>query len=146
MGSGDCALLVQDARPVLRKTMNELNGTLWVAGGGALGAYCRYQFSAWFALWFGKGFPYGTLFVNVFGSSIMGILVGAILVNRLPSAPWHDFIGEGFLGALTTFSTFSMDTFTAFQEGKPGKAVINIILNMSFCLGGIALGFSLLAG
>ena len=47
--------------------MTELAGTLWVAGGGALGAYCRFQISAWFAAWFGKGFPYGTLFVNVLG-------------------------------------------------------------------------------
>ena len=57
--------------------MTELAGTLWVAGGGALGAYCRFQISAWFAAWFGKGFPYGTLFVNVLGSFIMGLLVGA---------------------------------------------------------------------
>ena len=40
--------------------MTELAGTLWVAGGGALGAYCRFQISAWFAAWFGKGFPDGT--------------------------------------------------------------------------------------
>ena len=38
--------------------MTELAGTLWVAGGGALGAYCRFQISAWFAAWLGKGFPY----------------------------------------------------------------------------------------
>lgn len=56
--------------------MTELAGTLWVAGGGALGAYCRFQISAWFAAWLGKGFPYGTLFVNVLGSFIMGLLVG----------------------------------------------------------------------
>ena len=90
--------------------MTELAGTLWVAGGGALGAYCRFQISAWFAAWFGKGFPYGTLFVNVLGSFIMGLLVGAIKMNAVPFIPWHDFIGEGFLGALTTFSTFSMDS------------------------------------
>ena len=89
--------------------MTELTGTLWVAGGGALGAYCRFQLSAWFAAWLGKGFPYGTLFVNVFGSFIMGLLVGAIKMDAVPFIPWHDFIGEGFLGALTTFSTFSMD-------------------------------------
>ena len=105
--------------------MTELAGTLWVAGGGALGAYCRFQISAWFAAWLGKGFPYGTLFVNVLGSFIMGLLVGAIKMNAVPFIPWHDFIGEGFLGALTTFSTFSMDTFAAFRDGQPGKAAEN---------------------
>ena len=125
--------------------MTELTGTLWVAGGGALGAYCRYQISAWFTSWFGKGFPYGTLFVNVLGSFIMGLLVCAILMQAMPGEPWHDFIGEGFLGALTTFSTFSMDTFAAFRDGKPGKAFANIILNMVFCLCGTALGFFLMA-
>ena len=89
----------------------------------ALGAYCRFQISAWFAAWLGKGFPYGTLFVNVLGSFIMGLLVGAIKMNAVPFIPWHDFIGEGFLGALTTFSTFSMDTFAAFRDGQPGKAI-----------------------
>ena len=63
--------------------MTELTGTLWVAGGGALGAYCRFQLSAWFAAWLGKGFPYGTLFVNVFGSFTMGLLVGAIKIYPL---------------------------------------------------------------
>ena len=113
--------------------MTELTGTLWVAGGGAIGAYFRFQISAWFASWFGKGFPYGTLFVNVLGSFIM-----------VPVIPWHDFIGEGFLGALTTFSTFSMDTFAAFRDGQPAKAVTNVIVNMALCLCGTAIGFFLM--
>ena len=121
--------------------MTELAGTLWVAGGGALGAYCRFQISAWFAAWLGKGFPYGTLFVNVLGSFIMGLLVGAIKMNAVPFIPWHDFIGEGFLGALTTFSTFSMDTFAAFRDGQPGKAIANVVV---LCLCGTAFGFFLM--
>ena len=116
--------------------MTELAGTLWVAGGGALGAYCRFQISAWFAAWFGKGFPYG--------SFIMGLLVGAIKMNDVPFIPWHDFIGEGFLGALTTFSTFSMDTFAAFRDGQPGKAIANVVVNMVLCLCGTAFGFFLM--
>ena len=51
--------------------MTELAGTLWVAGGGALGAYCRIQITAWFAAWLGKAFPYGTQFENVLCSFIM---------------------------------------------------------------------------
>lgn len=123
--------------------MTDMAGTLWVAGGGAIGAWLRFQISAWFAAWFGKGFPYGTLFVNVLGSFIMGLLVGAIAAHAMPAEPWHDFIGEGMLGALTTFSTFSMDTFAAFRDGKPGKGVANVVVNMVLCLLGTALGFSM---
>lgn len=121
--------------------MTDIAGTLWVAGGGALGAYCRFQISAWFASWFGKGFPYGTLFVNVLGSFIMGVLAGALKMEMIPGIPWHDFIGEGFLGALTTFSTFSMDTFAAFRDDHPGKGLLNVVANMVLCLCGTAVGF-----
>ena len=55
--------------------MTEFTGTLWVAGGGAIGAFCRFQISGWFADWFGKSFPFGPLFVNVLGSFVMGLLV-----------------------------------------------------------------------
>ncbi len=121
--------------------MTDMAGTLWVAGGGAIGAWLRFQISAWFAAWFGKGFPYGTLFVNVLGSFIMGLLVGAIAAHTMSAVPWHDFIGEGMLGALPTFSTFSMDTFAAFRDGKPGKGILNVVLNMVLCLCGTAAGF-----
>lgn len=121
--------------------MTDWAGTFWVAGGGALGAFCRFQISAWFSEWFGKGFPYGTLFVNVLGSFIMGILVGAIKIGIIPGIPWHDFIGEGFLGALTTFSTFSMDTFKAYYSGNTMKGTLNLVVNMVLCLLGTAIGF-----
>lgn len=123
--------------------MNEATGLLWVAGGGALGAFCRFQISAWFTSWFGKGFPYGTLFVNVLGSFIMGWIFASIQAGHVPGIPWHDFIAEGFLGALTTFSTFSMDTFKAYYDGKPGLGTLNLVLNMVLCLCGTALGFAL---
>lgn len=120
--------------------MTDLTGTLWVAGGGAVGAWCRFQISAWFASWFGKSFPCGTLFVNVAGSFSMGLIAGAIRLGLIPGIPWHDFIAEGFLGALTTFSTFSMDTFAAFRDGRPAIAIANVILNLVLCLCGTAVG------
>lgn len=119
---------------------------LWVAGGGALGAYSRYTLSALASSLLGKNFPYGTLFVNVLGSCIMGILAACIKSDYLSFSPWHDFIAEGFLGALTTFSTFSMDTFSLFSKGEIIKAVLNVALSMTFCLLAVAVGFYLVAG
>ncbi len=116
----------------------------WVAGGGALGAWCRFQFTAWFTAWLGKAFPYGTLFVNVAGSFIMGLIIGAIKADYIPAVPWHDFIAEGFLGALTTFSTFSMDTFKLYAAGKAITGTLNILLNMAFCLLGMAAGYAVI--
>lgn len=121
--------------------MTASSAALWVAFGGAIGAFLRFQFSAWFTSWFGKAFPYGTLFVNVLGSFIMGLLVGAILMGAISAEPWHDFIGEGMLGALTTFSTFSMDTFKMFHKGETMKGVFNVVISMVLCLCGTAVGY-----
>lgn len=125
--------------------MTNLTATLWVAGGGAIGAYCRYGISDLATGAFGKDFPHGTLIVNVLGSFIMGLIVGGIRADFVLVEPWHDFIGEGVLGALTTFSTFSMESFAAFRDGQPVKAALNILLNMVLCLSGVGAGFYLLA-
>ncbi len=123
----------------------ELASALWVAGGGALGAFGRYRISVRATTWFGKAFPCGTLIVNVLGSFCIGLLAGLTQHALIPPRPWHDFIGEGLLGALTTFSTFSMDSFAAFRDGQPGTGVLNIFLNAVPGLGAVALGFWLAA-
>ena len=89
----------------------------WVACGGAAGAFLRFWLSARVAARFGTRFPYGTLLVNMLGCFIMGVLAGLLTLKLIPAQPWHDFIGEGLLGALTTFSTFSMDSFKLFRTG-----------------------------
>lgn len=117
--------------------------TLYVAAGGALGALCRHGVSLWCADRFGKKFPYGTLLVNVAGSLLMGLLAGG--AQRWGMFPAFTlFAGAGFLGALTTFSTFSMDTFAAFRDGHPVKAVLNIALNTILCLTATAAAFFLI--
>lgn len=96
---------------------------LCVAAGGALGALCRHGVSLWCADRFGKAFPCGTLLVNVSGSLLMGLLAGC-WQRWGTSSVFALFAGAGFLGALTTFSTFSMDTLAAFHAGHPAKAVL----------------------
>ena len=100
---------------------------LCVAAGGALGALCRHGVSLWCADRFGKAFPCGTLLVNVSGSLLMGLLAGCWQRWGTPSA-FALFAGAGFLGALTTFSTFSMDTLAAFHAGHPCFVVAGTLM------------------
>lgn len=115
-----------------------------VAFGGAIGAVSRFQITNWFAVWFGTNFPYATLAVNVGGSLIMGLLMAALTNGTLISPSWKPLIGVGFLGALTTFSTFSFDTLLLFTQGEWLKAGLNIILNVMLCLIAVAVGYILL--
>lgn len=115
-----------------------------VAFGGALGAVSRFQITNWFSVWFGASFPYATLAVNVGGSLIMGLLMAALTQGSLISPHWKPLIGVGFLGALTTFSTFSFDTLVLFTQGEWLKAGLNIILNVVLCLMAVAVGYFLL--
>ena len=115
-----------------------------VAFGGAIGAVSRFQITNWFAVWFGTNFPYATLAVNVGGSLIMGLLMAALTNGTLISPSWKPLIGVGFLGALTTFSTFSFDTLLLFTQGEWLKAGLNIILNVMLCLIAVTVGYILL--
>ncbi|WP_159565652.1 fluoride efflux transporter CrcB [Budvicia diplopodorum] len=115
-----------------------------VAFGGAVGAVSRFQITNWFSVWFGTNFPYATLAVNVVGSLIMGLLMSALTNGTLISPTWKPLIGIGFLGALTTFSTFSFDTMLLFTQGEWLKAGLNIMLNVVLCLAAVSIGYLLL--
>jgi CrcB protein len=124
--------------------MGQFSILSFIAIGGAFGACSRYLISEFCLSVFGKGFPYGTLTVNVVGSFIMGILAAALQGQLLPSEPWRQIIGLGFLGALTTFSTFSMDNVILMQQGAFFKMGINIMLNVVLSISAAWLGFQLL--
>lgn len=119
--------------------------TLLIVGfGGAVGAITRFQITTWFSGWFGTSFPYATLTVNVVGCFIMGVLVAALNTGTLIAPHWRPLIAVGFLGALTTFSTFSFDTFALFTEGFWLRAALNVILNLVLCMLAVAAGYALL--
>lgn len=108
---------------------------LAIASGGAIGAVLRYMISNGTHMLVGRGFPYGTLMVNVVGSLGMGILY-VLFLERLTIGPkWRAALQIGFLGALTTFSTFSMETMLLFENGEAQKALVNILLSVVLCLG-----------
>lgn len=108
--------------------------------GGALGAAMRYLVSNGFYALLGRDFPYGTLAVNVIGSFLMGVLT-VILVERGDIDPIIKLaILVGFLGAFTTFSTFSMDTLVLINEGAFTKAFINMVGSVLICVSAVWLG------
>jgi len=118
------------------------NYTLYafVAIGGACGASLRFYISQLVLNWLGKGFPFATLMVNICGSFVMGLLYQLIEQEILDINIHRTLIGIGFLGAFTTFSTFSLDSLLLLQQGDVLKAAINVLLNVSLCIGAAALG------
>ncbi|AWL12006.1 Putative fluoride ion transporter CrcB [Saliniradius amylolyticus] len=115
-----------------------------IALGGAGGACLRYFISSLALQWFGKGFPFGTLAVNVIGSALMGMVYAALEAEALAGHPWRAFVSIGFIGALTTFSTFSLDTLLLVQQGAWLKAGANVILNVLCCLAAAWLGMQII--
>jgi len=108
--------------------------------GGALGALMRFWISTAVYAWLGRQFPWGTLAVNVAGSFLMGLLT-MLLLERLVSGPEvRAFLLIGFLGAFTTFSTFSMETFNLLEQGDTTTAILNITVSVVACLTATLLG------
>ncbi|WP_062708796.1 fluoride efflux transporter CrcB [Grimontia marina] len=124
--------------------MNQAALLFYIAIGGAFGACSRYLISELCAVMLGRGFPYGTLMVNVVGSFMMGLLVAALEQEVFSPGPWRHLIGLGFLGALTTFSTFSMDNVLLLQQGEWFKMGLNVVLNVVVCIFAAWAGFQLL--
>ncbi len=114
-----------------------------IAGGGALGALLRYGVANGLHALLGRGFPYGTLAVNLVGSFLMGLLF-VLLNERLVVAPeWRGFLLVGLLGALTTFSTFSIETLLLIQQADYAKALLNVVSNLLLCLVAVWAGLML---
>lgn len=117
---------------------------LIVALGGALGAMARYGTQLLMNGWLGKGWPLGTLTVNVIGSALMGLfyvwVVERGLFGQALTEETRLLVMVGFLGALTTFSTFSLETLLLMQSGEWLRAGLNVVLNVLVCLAAVWLG------
>lgn len=114
-----------------------------IAGGGAIGALLRYFLINGTNQLLGRGFPYGTLLVNVSGSFLIGFLAILFLKEGHYSPDWRGFLIVGILGAFTTFSTFSMESYLLLTTGEILKGIVNIGANLILCLIAVALGASL---
>ena len=105
---------------------------IFVAVGGATGALARYWLSGWVASAFSGFFPLGTLVVNVLGSFLLGF--GMQAMEAVPvSAEVRTMLTIGFLGAFTTFSTFSYETVALLRDGDWTRA--SLYTGLSFVLG-----------
>ncbi|HGG60338.1 MAG TPA: fluoride efflux transporter CrcB [Gammaproteobacteria bacterium] len=105
-----------------------------IAAGGAVGALMRFWVSTGVYALLGRNFPWGTLAVNVLGSMMMGFL-SVWLLERLAVGPeWRAAILIGFLGAFTTFSTFSLETFNLIEDGALIRATLNMGGSVLLCV------------
>ncbi len=116
--------------------MLQLNFTMtliWIGLGGALGSVLRYVLGGTVQKFSAKGFPIGTLAVNVIGCLIIGILMQKLLNDQAHPAA-RAFLVVGFCGGFTTFSTFSAETVGLMLGGEMGRATIYVLLSVLLCL------------
>ncbi len=105
-------------------------GIVLVAIGGGIGATARYLVSSWAAARFGAEFPYGTLIVNIVGCFIIGAFMTLATERLIVSPYWRLFVTVGFVGGLTTFSSFSYETLHLLQDADVMRAFYNVGLNV----------------
>jgi CrcB protein len=111
--------------------------------GGFLGANARYLVAGWAAQRFGAIFPYGTFIINVSGSLILGLFLAFLQERTFIHPNYRLFFAIGFLGAYTTFSTFTYETLRLVQDGSVLLALVNIFGSVVVGLLGVFLGFVL---
>ena len=93
-----------------------MSGILYVALGGALGATGRHLLGMGVLKAFGPGYPYGTMFANVLGGFLMGLLAGWLALKVSGGTNLRLFLGVGLLGGFTTFSAFSLDAVLLYEK------------------------------
>lgn len=123
--------------------LNKMQRILLIGMAGFAGTVLRYWLSEWTARKYGDAFPTGTLFVNLVGCFLAGLLFHLFLDRYVVSPTVRAVILIGLLGGFTTFSSFGLQTFTLLRAGEFGFALLNIAVSN---LGGLLMvwcGYSL---
>jgi fluoride exporter len=119
------------------------NDLLIISIGAIVGANARYLVSRLAAKTLGPVFPYGTLFINVTGSLIVGFFMVWASERVLVDPRWRLLIVIGFCGAFTTFSSYAFETMAYFEQGQWLLLCTNVLSNNLLCLGGALAGMAL---
>jgi CrcB protein len=115
---------------------------LAISVAAVVGANLRYLLSRLAALELGSVFPYGTLFINIVGSFIVGFFVIWTTERALVDPRWRLLVVVGFCGSFTTFSSYAFETMAYFEQGQWGLMLANILSNNILCLGGALAGMA----
>ena len=116
---------------------------LVISLGAIVGANARYLLSRFAAKQLGPVFPYGTLFINIIGSLIVGFFVVWTTERVLVDPRWRLLVVVGFCGSFTTFSSYAFETMAYFEQGQWLLMVSNVLINNLLCLGGALVGMVL---
>ena len=117
-------------------------GYLAVFVGGGLGAALRHGVNRATMAYYGPGFPYGTLFVNVAGGLLIGVLAELFLVKGGGSQEFRLFLTTGFLGGFTTFSAFSLDAALMWQRSEFAALAFYLVASVVLSIGALFAGMS----
>ena len=120
-----------------------MNDVLVISIGAILGANARWFLSCFAARLLGPVFPYGTLFINITGSFIVGFFMIWSSERVLLDPRWRLLVVIGFCGAFTTFSSFAFETMAYFEQGQWLLLLTNFFSNNLLCLGGALAGMAL---
>ena len=132
-------------RTTLKRSIRQnMEKFLLISVGAALGANARYWLGDWAAQKWGAAFPYGTLLINITGSLMLGLFMTLAAERFLIDPRWRFVFAVGFLGAYTTFSTFSYESFSLFTRGQWLLGALNVL--GSAVIGILAVGLGVFLG
>lgn len=113
---------------------------LWICFAGALGTGARYLVGLWAGKALGAAFPFGTLIVNIVGCFLIALVMQISVSTTLLSPTARLTLTTGFIGGLTTYSSFNFETTRLFQEGAWGTGLLNVAVTLSVCFAAGLLG------
>ena len=123
--------------------MKDFQDFLAISVAAVLGANLRYLLSRLAARELGSGFPYGTLFINITGSLIVGFFLIWTTERVLVDPRWRLLVVIGFCGSFTTFSSYAFETLAYFETGQWGLMLANVLSNNLLCLVAALTGMAL---